>query len=141
MKLLYSKHKSLTFFATKSSAESIECTPLTFEGIDNIHSCHSLPFRVLRVGHCISDDILQKYLQDSSSFLVDQPGDSFHASSPGQSPDRRFGDPLDVVPEHFSVAFRAALSQAFTAFSSTGHVCALVVGWSMARRGMRAFYL
>ena len=44
------------------TAESVEGTSLTLEGVDDIHGGDSLPLSVLGVGHSATDDILQEKL-------------------------------------------------------------------------------
>ena len=40
------------------TAESVQSTALTLQGVDNVHGCHGLPLGVLGVGDGITDDIL-----------------------------------------------------------------------------------
>ena len=44
------------------SAESVEGTSLTFQGVDDVHGGDSLSLGVLSVGDSIPDDILQEHL-------------------------------------------------------------------------------
>lgn len=43
---------------------------LTFQSVDDIHSCASLPLGVFCTSDCIMDDIFQKYLQYNTGFLI-----------------------------------------------------------------------
>jgi hypothetical protein len=49
---------------------------------------------------------------------VDEPRDTLHSSSPGQTPDGRLGDSLDVVPEHLAVTLRSSLSETLASLTT-----------------------
>ena len=49
------------------TAESVQGTSLTLEGVDNVHGCHGLPLSVLGVGDGVSDDVLQEHLNNDQS--------------------------------------------------------------------------
>ena len=104
------------------TSESIEGATLPLEGVHNVHGGDSLPLGVFSVGYSIPDDVLQEDLQHSAGFLVDEPGDPLDASSPGQPPDGRFGDALDVVPQHLPVPLGASLSESLASFATTRHL-------------------
>jgi len=70
---------------------------LAFESIDNIEGCDRLSLGMLSVGHGVSDDILQKSLEDDSGLIVDQGADSFDSSSSGEPSDCWLGDAQDVL--------------------------------------------
>jgi hypothetical protein len=59
------------------ASETVESAALAFEGIDDVHGSHSLAAGVLRVGHGVTDDILQESLQNTASLLVDGVRDTF----------------------------------------------------------------
>ena len=40
--------------------ETIECTTLTFESIDNIHGCNRFTFSMFSISNRISNDIFKK---------------------------------------------------------------------------------
>ncbi len=65
------------------AAKTIQSTPLPLERIHNIHSRHSLPPGMLSISHSVTNDILQEDLENTTSFLIDQPADSLHTSPPG----------------------------------------------------------
>ena len=104
------------------STESVEGTSLPLEGIDNIHSCDSLPLGVFGIGDSITDDVLKEDLEDTAGLLVDQAGDTLDAATAGQTADGRLGDALDVVAEHFAVTLGAALAQSLATLSTSRHV-------------------
>lgn len=61
---------------------------------------HRLALRVLSVGDCVADDILQKALQHATSLLIDQTRDTLHTSTTGQTTNSRLRDALDVVAKN-----------------------------------------
>ena len=63
------------------SSESVESTALPLEGVDDIHGGDSLPLGMFSVGNGVTDDIFKEYLQDSTSFLVNQARNTFHTST------------------------------------------------------------
>ncbi len=103
------------------ASESVEGSALSLESIDDVHSSDSLSSGVLSVGHSISDDVLEEYLQYSSGFFVDESRNSFHSSSSCQSSNSWLGDALNVVSEDLSVSLGSSLSKSFTTFSSSSH--------------------
>jgi hypothetical protein len=103
------------------AAEAVEGAALALERVDDVHGGDRLAARVLRVGDGVADDVLEEDLEHAAGLLVDEPRDALHAAPPGQPPDRRLGDPLDVVTEHLPVALRAALSQPLAAFAAPRH--------------------
>ena len=76
---------------------------------------------MLSVRDGVADDIFQEHFQDTPCLLIDQAGDSLYSASSRQSPDGRFGDSLNVVTQHFAMAFRSSFSESFSSFSSSGH--------------------
>ena len=49
--------------------------------------------------------------------FVDQAGDPLDTAPPGQAPDGRLGDPLDVVEEKLAVHLDSTLAQSFATCS------------------------
>nr|XP_011313837.1 PREDICTED: uncharacterized protein LOC105273229 [Fopius arisanus] len=72
------------------TSESVESATLTFQCVDNVHSCDSLPFGVFGVGDCITDDVLKEYLEDTTSFFVDQTRNTFDTTSTSETTDGWF---------------------------------------------------
>ena len=101
------------------SAEAVEGLSLSFQGVDDVKSSDCLSLGVFGVGDRISDNILEEDLEDSSSFFVNQTGDSLDASTSSQTADCWFGDTLDVIPKDFSVTLGASLSKTFSSFASS----------------------
>ena len=54
------------------TTESVKGLSLTLEGVDNVHGSDGLTAGVLSVGYTVTDDVLKKYLKDSTSLLVDE---------------------------------------------------------------------
>jgi len=103
------------------TAESVQSTALTLQGVDDVHGCDGLPLGVLGIGDGISDDVLEKYLQHTASLLVDQTRNTLHATSACQTTDGRLRDSLDVVAENLPVTLGASFSQSLATFTSSRH--------------------
>jgi len=101
------------------TAEAVQCTSLTLEGVDDVHGCDGLPLSVLGVGDGIADHVLQEDFQHSSGLLVDQARDTLDTTSASQTPDSGLGDTLDVITKHFPVTLSATLSQSFASFTTS----------------------
>ena len=103
------------------SAEPVDGSSLSLERVDDVEGGDGLAASVLGVGDRVTDDSLQERLEDSAGLLVDEPGDSLHSSSAGETADGRFGDSLDVVAENFAVALGSTLAESLSSFTSSGH--------------------
>lgn len=90
-----------------SAAEAVEGASLALERVDHVHGGDGLALGVLGVGDGVPDHVLQEHLQHPAGLLVDEAGDALDAAAPGQAPDGGLGDALDVVSQHFTVAFGA----------------------------------
>ena len=108
-------------FAFSLSAESVQGTTLPLQGVHDVHGGDGLAFGVLAVSDCITDDILEKHLQYTTSFFINQPRDPLDTTTPGKSSDCWLGDPLDVVSQHLAVTFCASLSESLSSFSASRH--------------------
>merc|ERR1719376_1679286 len=106
------------------SAEAIQSPALPLEGIDHVHGSDSLPLGMFSVGNRIPDHILKEHLQNTPGLLRDE----LHSTSPGQSPNSRLSDALDVIPEHLPVPLGTSLAQTFASLSATSHVASETVG-------------
>ena len=111
----------------KLTSKSVKGTPLTFEGIDDVHGSDSLSLGMLCVGDSIPDDILEEYLEHSASLFVNEAGDPLHSSSTGKTSDGRFGDSLDVISQDLTVSLGATLTEALTTLSTSSHDAALML--------------
>lgn len=79
------------------AAETVQSTSLTFKGIDNIHGSDGFPLGVLGVSDSVPDDVLEEDLKNTAGFLVDEAGDTFDTTSPGETTNSGLGNTLDVV--------------------------------------------
>lgn len=103
------------------TAEAVEGTTLSFQGVHDVHSCDGLPFRVLGVSYGVPYHVLEEHLQDTSRLFVYQSGYPLDAASPRQTSNGRFRDALDVVSQNFSVTLGASFPQTLSTFSSACH--------------------
>ena len=113
------------------ASESVQCSALSLQSIDNIHGCDSLPLGVLSVGDGISDHVLKENLQNTSGLLIDQSRDSLHTTSSCQTSDGRLGDSLDVISQHFPVPLGSSFSKSLSSFASSRHDNIAVEQWMM----------
>ena len=77
---------------------------------------------MLRTGDGVSDNVLEEDLENTSSFLVNETGDSLDSSSSRESSNGGLGDSLDVVTQDLSVSLRSSFAQTLSTFSSSGHL-------------------
>ena len=56
--------KNSNLGVSSSASEAVESPPLPLESVDDVHGSDSLPLGVLGVGHGVTDDVLQEYLQE-----------------------------------------------------------------------------
>nr|GMD12457.1 histone H4 [Ipomoea batatas] len=100
------------------ASETVQSPALPLEGVDDVHRRHGLPPSVLSVGHGVSDHILEEDFEDSPGLLVDEAGDTLHASSTSQTANGRLGNPLDVVAKHLPVTLGSSLAQSLASLST-----------------------
>ena len=108
------------------TAESVQGTALSLQGIDDIHGCDGLPLGMLGVCDGIPDHILKENLQHTTGLLVDESGDTFHTTPSGQTADSGLGDSLDVVTKYLPVTLGAPLSESLSSFTTARHISFLV---------------
>jgi hypothetical protein len=104
------------------TAETVQGATLTFQCIDDVHGGDSLPLGVFSVCDSITDDVLKEHFQDTTSFLIDKTADTLDTTTTGQSTDCRLGDTLDVITQHFAMAFRSSFAETFSSLSASSHV-------------------
>jgi len=119
------------------TAESVEGTSLSLQGVDDIHGGHGLPLGVLGVGDGITDDVLQEHLQDTTGLLVDQARDTLDTTTAGQTTDCRLGDTLDVITQHLPVTLGASLSQSLASFATSRHIDSFVCDSKLKNTGLQ----
>ena len=95
---------------TRLSTESVQSTTLSFQSVHDIHGSDCLALGMLRVRNGITDDVLKKHLQNSSSLLVDQTRDTLDTSSTSQTSDCWLRDTLDVITKYLSMTLGASLA-------------------------------
>jgi hypothetical protein len=103
------------------TAESVESTALTLEGIDNVHGCDGLPLGMFGVGDSITDDVLKEDLEDSTGLLIDESRDTLDTSTASQSTDGGLGDTLDVITQYFAMTLGASFAESFSSFATSSH--------------------
>lgn len=103
------------------TAETIQSTSLPLEGVDDVHGRDGLPLGVFGVGDGISDDVLEEHLQDTTSFLVDETGDTLDSTATSKTTDGRLRDALDVVTQNLAMTLGATLSESLASLATTRH--------------------
>ena len=101
------------------TSKTVEGSALTLESVDDVHGSDGFPLGVLGVGDCVTDNVLQKDLQDTTSFLVDKSRNTLDSTTTSETTDGGFGDTLDVITQHFPVTLGAPLSEPFASFTTT----------------------
>ena len=79
------------------STETVQSLSLTLEGVDNVHSGDGLSAGVFCVSDGITNDVLEEDLEDTTSFFVDQSGDTLDTTTTCETTDGRLGNTLDVI--------------------------------------------
>ena len=103
------------------AAESVEGTSLPLQSIDDVHGGNGPPLGVLGVGDCITDDILQEYLENTASLLVDETRDTLNTTTASETTDGGLGDALDVVTKNLPVTLGASFSETLASFTTARH--------------------
>lgn len=109
--------------AWRLAAEAVEGAALALERVDDIHGGDGLPASVLGVGHGVADDVLEEHLEDRAGLLVDEAGDTLHATTASETADSGLGDALDVVAPNLPVALGATLAETLCTLTASGHSC------------------
>jgi hypothetical protein len=106
---------------THLTSKTVKGLSLTLESIHNIHGHNSLAASVFCVGDRVTDDILEEYLEDSTSLLVNEARDTLHTTTTSETADSWLGDSLNVIAENLAVTLGSSLSESFTSFSAARH--------------------
>jgi hypothetical protein len=109
-------HLILSYYCLTS--KSIEGLSLTLQGIHNIHGSDSLTSRMLRVGDRVSDHILEKDLEHTTSLFVDETRDTLDTATTSETTNGGLCDALDVVTKDLSVTLGTSLSESFSSFAA-----------------------
>jgi hypothetical protein len=73
---------------------------------------------MLSVGDGITNDILEEYLEDSTSLFVNESRDTLNTTTAGKTTNSRLGDSLDIVTKDLAMTLGTSLSQSFSSFSA-----------------------
>jgi hypothetical protein len=92
------------------TSKAVKGAALSLEGIDHIHGSDGLSASMLSVGDCIANDVLEEYLEHSTSFLIDKSTDAFHTTSTSETTNGGLGDALNIVSQDLSMALSTTLS-------------------------------
>jgi len=113
--------------AACSSAESVEGSSLSLEGVDDVEGGDGLSLGVLGVDNGVSDHVLEEGSEDSAGLLVDVRGDSLDSTSAGESADGWLGDSEDGVtdgsPLVESLGSGLAAAEGSLALASASNLC------------------
>lgn len=104
------------------TAETVQGASLTFQSVDDVHGRDGLPLGVFGVGDRVADHVLEEHLEDTARLFIDQTGDTFYATSAGQTTYGRLRDALDVIAEYLPVTLGATFPQTFSSLTATGHL-------------------
>lgn len=103
------------------TAETVQGATLALQSVDDVHGGDGLPLGVLGVGDGITDDVLKEHFKHTASLLVDQTGDTFHATSASQTTNGGLRDTLDVITKYLPVTLGSSFSQTLSSLTATGH--------------------
>lgn len=73
---------------------------------------------MLGVCDCVTDDVFEEYLEDTSCLFVDESRDTLDTTTTSEATNSRLGDTLDVVTQNLSVALGTSLSESFSSFAA-----------------------
>ena len=104
------------------TAKTVQSASLAFERVHHVHGGDSLPLGVFGVRHSITDHILKKNFENTTSLFVDQTRDSLNTTTASETTDGRFGDALDVVTKDLTMTLGASFSKTLSSFTATRHV-------------------
>ena len=124
------------------AAKAVQGSALSLERVDDVHGGDRLALGVLGVGDGVADHVLQEDLEHAARLLVDEAAEALDTAASRQTTNRRLGDALNVVAQHFSVSLGASLSQTFASFAASRHdVCLVLLVVVVMRRESFGFAL
>ena len=65
--------------------------------------------------------MVKVYLQNTTSFFVDEPRDTLDTTSASQTTDSGLGDTLDVITKYLAMTLGATLSESLASFATSRH--------------------
>ena len=104
------------------ATESVDCSALSLESVDNVKSSDSLSASVLGVCDSVTNNVLKECLDDTSGFLVHETRDTLNTTSSSKTTDSWLSDALDVVFQDLAESLGASFAETFTSFASARHV-------------------
>ena len=103
---------------------------MTLEGGEDVHGSEGLTEGMRSVGDRVSDDVLKKDLEDTTSLFVDQTGDTLDTTTTSETTDGGLGDTLDVITKDLAMTLGTSLSEALATFAAYMEV-ELAMLWSI----------
>ena len=116
------KKSSLFVMSLNLTTKSIEGFSLTLQGVDNIHGRHSLATSMLGVSDRVTNDVLEKDLEDTTSLFVNETRDTLDTATTSETTDSRLRDALNVVAKNLAMTLGTSLSKSLSSFATTRHV-------------------
>ena len=95
------------------AAEAVQGAALALERVDDIHGGDGLAAGVLGVGDCISDDIFQVGLSNSSCLFIYQSADTFYTTTSCKTTNCRLSNTFDI----FFLDLHVSLCEYLSSFS------------------------
>ena len=92
---------------------------MALQSVDDVHGGDGLSLGVLTVGDGITDDVLEEYLENSTSFLIDESRDTLDSTTTSKTANSWLGDSLDVVSKDLAMALGTTFSEAFSSLSTS----------------------
>ncbi|KAI7811629.1 putative histone H4-like, partial [Triplophysa rosa] len=103
------------------TSEAVQSASLSFQGINNVHGSDGLSLGVFSVGDGVTNNILQKHLQNTASLFVDQTGNALHTTTTSETTDGGLGDSLNVIAQNFAMTLSASFAETLSSFTSSRH--------------------
>jgi hypothetical protein len=121
---------SWKFMKTSQSltSEAVQSAALAFQSVDDVHGGDGLALGVLAISDSVTNHVLEEQLEHTSDLFIDEARDTLDTATSSQTTDRRLGDSLDVITQHFAMTLGASLSESFASFTTSCHV---VVGFEI----------
>jgi len=113
---------SVLLGSDKSCAEAVEGASGALECVHDVESRDGFALSVLSVGDGVADDVLEEDLEHTAGLLVDETGDTLHASTAGETTDGGLGDTLNVIAKDLAVALGSTLAESLATFTTARHV-------------------
>ena len=86
-----------------------------------IHCSHSLSASMFRVSDGITDNVLKKDLENSTSLFVNESRNTLDTTTTSETTDSGLGDSLDIVTKDLAMTLGASLSKSLSSFATARH--------------------